>query len=180
MADGGEEDDGTRECLDLWEIIAKRVNTFFRPGHGSFGDLMDAWIRHPQAQKRMFGITRAASHALDPAGKQAARGNAQDQREERLGVIFQRRHDCIHNGDRPKVAPQLREHSGTVLKVIEDIEFLVLGCDEHINIEFRQFPLNHGCPAGIIAQAGYSSRIRLASSDPRSWPVGPSMATIQA
>jgi hypothetical protein len=42
-----------------------------------------------------------------------------------------------------------------VLKVIEDIEFLVRRCDEHINAEFREFLLGIGCPAATVAQAGY-------------------------
>ena len=74
---------------------------------------------------------------------------------ERYGSIFQRRHDCIHNCDRPKVSPQALVKGGTVFKVIEDIEFLVSRCNEHINTEFRQFLRGTGCHPGIIAQAGY-------------------------
>ena len=64
-------------------------------------------------------------------------------------MIFQRRHDCIHNCDRPKIAPQALALGGTVLKVIEDVDFLVLRCDEHINSEFRAFL------AGVSARGGY-------------------------
>ncbi len=73
----------------------------------------------------------------------------------RFGEIFQRRHDCIHNCDRPKVAPQVLAGAGTVLKVIEDVEFLVRRCDEHINAEFRHFLLSTGCPPAVVGQAGY-------------------------
>jgi hypothetical protein len=44
---------------------------------------------------------------------------------------------------------------GTVLKVIEDVDFLVGRCDAHINAEFRQFLIETGCPPTIVAQAGY-------------------------
>jgi hypothetical protein len=42
-----------------------------------------------------------------------------------------------------------------VPKVIQDIEFLVNRCDEHINAEFRQFLVDAGCLAATITQAGY-------------------------
>ena len=75
--------------------------------------------------------------------------------QERFGRIIQRRHDCIHNCDRPRVAPQPLAHARVVLKVIQDVEFLVARCDEHITGEFRQFLLDCGCPVSIVAQAGY-------------------------
>ncbi len=70
-------------------------------------------------------------------------------------MIIQRRHDCIHNCDRPKMAPQPLVKGGTVIKVIEDVEFLVNRCDDHINVEFREFLRLCGCPEPIIRQAGY-------------------------
>lgn len=87
--------------------------------------------------------------------KHAAREAAIDQLEERFRTIFQRRHDCIHNCDRPRMMPQPLERSGTVLKVIYDVEFLVNRCDEHINSEFREFLVGVGCSAATIARAGY-------------------------
>ena len=81
--------------------------------------------------------------------------DAQEQMEERYRDHFQRRHDCIHNCDRPRVSPQALHLGGTVLKVIQDAEFLVQRCDEHINAEFREFLLRIGCPPAIVAQAGY-------------------------
>ena len=54
-----------------------------------------------------------------------------------------------------KVAPQPLVKGGTVIKVIEDVEFLVTRCDEHIHGEFRQFLLRCGCPPAIVSQAGY-------------------------
>ena len=75
--------------------------------------------------------------------------------KERFAEIFQRRHDCIHNCDRPKLRPQDLARSGTVLKVIQDVEFLVNRCDEHINAEFRQSLIDMGCQAATIAAAGY-------------------------
>jgi hypothetical protein len=53
------------------------------------------------------------------------------------------------------MSPQPLDKSGTVLKVIQDIDYLVHRCDEHINAEFRQFLAGAGCRAAIISQAGY-------------------------
>ena len=53
--------------------------------------------------------------------------------EDRFREIFQRRHDCIHNCDRPRVKPQPLTAADVVRRVLEDVEFLVCRCDEHIN-----------------------------------------------
>ena len=39
------------------------------------------------------------------------------------------------------MTPQPLEKASTVVKVIEDVEFLVNRCDEHVAIEFRHFLL---------------------------------------
>ncbi len=145
-----------RENVLKLDRIKSLFNKFFRDDHRIFGDaLLDDWIANPLSNKRLFGITRANYAALNPAGKGAARRNAKARMEERFASIFQRRHDCIHNCDRPKVSPQELVKGGTVFRVIEDVEFVVNGCDEHINAEFRQFLLGCGCPPAIVNQAGY-------------------------
>jgi hypothetical protein len=148
-------EDVERENVLSLDEVKKLFNKFFRNGHKFFGDLVEPWIGHPRAKKRLFGITRRAHAQLSATDQHAARRLAQDQMEERLGKIIQRRHDCIHNCDRPKMAPQPLVKGGTVIKVIEDVEFLVNRCDEHINREFREFLLLCGCPPAIVAQAGY-------------------------
>jgi hypothetical protein len=137
------------------EEIQKLFNKFFRKGHRFYADLLDSWITHPQSSKRLFGVTQAAYTALAPADKDSARKIAQERMDKRYGLILQRRHDCIHNCDRPKVSPQLLVKGDTVVRVIEDVEFLVNRCDEHINAEFRQFLLDARCSATIVGQAGY-------------------------
>jgi hypothetical protein len=144
-----------RETVLSLDTIQSLFNKFFRPHQRLFGDLLDGWITHADAKKRVFGITRSAYNALPSAGKDAARQDAKQHMQDRFGDIFQRRHDCIHNCNRPKVSPQPLALAGTVLKVIQDVEFLVSRCNEHINSEFRQFLLDNHCPAAIVAQAGY-------------------------
>ena len=81
----------------------------------------------------MDNITKdPAYNALDPAGKNAARRQAKTHFQERYGDLFQRRHDCIHNCDRPRMSPQPIDKRGTLLNVIQDVEFFVNRCDEHI------------------------------------------------
>jgi hypothetical protein len=145
----------SRENILSLSTIQTFFNKFFREEHKLFGDVLDAWIMLSDSKKRLFGITRTAYDALDDAGKNAARRQAKTQLQERYGQLFQRRHDCIHNCDRPRVSPQPLKLGGTVIKVIEDVEFLVHRCDEHINTEFREFLQGIGCSGATIAQAGY-------------------------
>lgn len=56
------------------------------------------------------------------------------------------------------MSPQPLERSGTVLKVIQDVEFLVNRCDDHIDSGFREFLIRVGCSPATIAQAGYQIR----------------------
>ncbi len=136
--------------------IQELFNRFLRHDRRFYRDLvLDSWIAHPESSRRLFGITRTGFAALDPADKGAARVVAKKQMDERFRSIFQRRHDCIHNCDRPKVSPQELASGGTVVKVIQDVEFLVGRCDEHIAAEFRQFLGDAGCPPAIVNQAGY-------------------------
>jgi hypothetical protein len=144
-----------RETVLSLDTIQSLFNKFLRKGQRFFGDVLDVWITHPDAQKRIFGITRTAYASLDRAAKDEARKEAKETLHDRYAMILQRRHDCIHNCDRPRVSPQPLKLAGTVLKVIDDVDFLIKRCDEHLAKEFRQFLIDAGCPAAIIAQAGY-------------------------
>ena len=149
-----------RKMMDRENVISLKAvqdlfNKFFRTGRKFFRDHLDGWMSRPDAKIRLFGISQADYLARKPQGKHTAREAAIDQFEERFRKIFQRRHDCIHNCDRPRMSPQPLERGGTVVKVIQDIEFLVNRCDEHITSEFREFLLRAGCSAATIAQAGY-------------------------
>ncbi|MEO6807663.1 MAG: hypothetical protein ABI353_00930 [Isosphaeraceae bacterium] len=144
-----------RENVISLSTVQTLFNKFFRKGHKFFRDQFGAWMSRPDAKTRLFGVLPAAYIAKNSQDKSAAREAAIDQFEERFRTIFQRRHDCIHNCDRPRVSPQPLDKGGTVLKVIQDVEFLVHRSDEHINAEFRQFLVGAKCSAVTIAQAGY-------------------------
>ncbi len=144
-----------RENVIKFAAIQTLFNKFFRRGRKFFRDLLDAWISRPDARIRLFGLTRVDYLAMNEADKHVARETANDQLEDRFRAIFQRRHDCIHNCDRPRMSPQPLDKGGTVLKVIQDVEYLVRRSDEHITTEFRQFLVDVGCSSATIAQAGY-------------------------
>jgi hypothetical protein len=149
-----------RKMMDRENVISLAAvqtlfNKFFRKDHKFFRDQLDTWMTRPDARIRLFGVSPTDYIAMTDPDRHTARETAIDQFEERFRTIFQRRHDCIHNCDRPRVSPQPLDKGGTVLKVIQDIEFLVNRCDEHINAEFREFLVGVGCSLATIAQAGY-------------------------
>jgi hypothetical protein len=144
-----------RENVISLSAVQTLFNKFFRKGHKFFHNLLDDWISHPDSKIRLFGVSHADYAAMTDADKHVARGGANEQLEDRFRAIFQRRHDCIHNCDRPRMSPQPLDKGGTVLKVIQDVEFLVNRCDNHITTEFRQFLVGVGCSPATIAQAGY-------------------------
>jgi hypothetical protein len=144
-----------RENVLSLATIQSLFNKFFREDRRFFAPLFDAWMAHPEAKPRLFGVTRSTYLAMTPAEKNEARKLAKQQFQDRFAVIFQRRHDCIHNCDRPRMSPQPLDKGGTVSKVLQDVEFLVNRCDEHITSELRQFLSEIGCSAATIGQAGY-------------------------
>lgn len=135
--------------------IQEFFNKFFRKGHKLFGDQFDAWMSRQDAKIRLFGTTSAEYLAMTKSEQGQARATAKKQFEERFGTIFQRRHDCIHNCDRPRMSPQPLSKGGTVLKVNQDVEFLVHRCDEHFHSEFPEFLRGAGCSQATISQTGY-------------------------
>jgi hypothetical protein len=143
-----------RETVLSLATIQSLFNKFFREDRRFFHGLLDAWMTHLDAKPRLFGITPGAYRALTPADKDKARRRAMEQLKDRFGAIFQRRHDCIHNCDRPRMSPQPLD-GVAVLRAIQDVEFLVFRCNEHIDAEFRQFLIGIGCSARTIGRAGY-------------------------
>jgi hypothetical protein len=134
--------------------IQTLFNKFFRPNQRFFRELLPNWIVHPNAPRHLFGITAARFTALPANLQSRAVAAAQTRLEDLFRQIIQRRHDCIHNCDRPRVKPQPLD-ADEVRDVLQDVEFLVRRCDEHINGEFRQFLLGIGCPAAIVGRVGY-------------------------
>ena len=147
-----------RENVLSLKTIQDLFNKFLPSRKHCFQDLLPSWIQSPTAKKRLFGVTAKQFLAL-PAhptqAREAATKSARQVLERRFHKIFQRRHDCIHSCDRPRVSPQLIGSHGTALKVIEDVEFVVTKCDSHLASEFRQFLVQIGCTNATITSVGY-------------------------
>lgn len=121
------------------EKMKKLFNHFFRDNHKLFNqNSIDLWILHADAKQRHFGINRTTYRALTPAQKGPARKSALEQFSARLDIIFQRRHDCIHNCDRPKVALQTITDSSAE-KALQDVGFLVTRCHDALAAEFPEY-----------------------------------------
>jgi hypothetical protein len=136
--------------------VQKLFKPFFRDNQKLLGNVIDDWITRPRATAHLFGIT-AANYAAVSSGrpKTKARKAAQTAMTRRLGQLIQRRHDCIHNCDRPQNVPQPIGNSGSVRNVIRDITFFVDNCNSHIDIEFGLFPDRIGCNAVTKNALGY-------------------------
>ena len=104
-----------RETVISLKSVQDLFNRFFRDRQKFFRDQLDAWMARPDAKIRLFGVTQADYLVEGDPEKRMARDAAMDQFKERFRVIFQRRHDCIHNCDRPRVSPQPLDKGGTVL-----------------------------------------------------------------
>lgn len=99
---------------------------------------LEPWIRHSDAKVRVFGISARDYGQLTPAQKPAAKESALEKLNGRFELIFQRRHDCIHNCDRPKLSPQTITCEQTE-KTIEDVSFLVERMHESLIVEFPSY-----------------------------------------
>lgn len=118
--------------------IKALFNQFFPNKKGLLSrDRVLSWIGDPQVKHRHFGTSAAQLAATDPADLVEKKEKALTHFESKFITIFQRRHDCIHCCDRPKMAVQTINLLA-VQKKIEDVEFLVNRC--HAELAAR-FPL---------------------------------------
>lgn len=130
--------------------IKELFNVFFRDSHKLFnaeGAPLNRWIEKQQTMNRLFGFQRTQYRKAGTA-KSTLKKSAVKQMEERLTMIFQRRHDCIHNCDRPKTAVVDRNITPNYVRdVIVDIEYIVQRCQEDLISEFPIFLTNLGFSA---------------------------------
>ena len=125
-----------KESVLSLEEIKGLFNQFCRDGQKIANvDTIEAFILRPKSHFRLFGISKTDYRRLSGDAKETTKKQALRHFEERFQEIFQRRNDCIHNCDRPKIAIQIIRKT-QVEKVIEDIEFLVNVCNDILLIEF--------------------------------------------
>ena len=133
-----------KKIRDLFNHFCDDQNKFVNQ------NTIGSWITHRAAKKRMFGIAASEYRSRSDCDKRAARDAARRILEQRFQTIFQRRHDCIHNCDRPKIALQ-GIGEAAVQKVIEDVEFLVNRCEETLRQEFSSYLARLGFEASVRA-----------------------------
>jgi hypothetical protein len=119
--------------------IKQLFNQFFRQGHKLPNeDSIETWLLHRDSKMRLFGITKTAYRALPAQAKSKSKKDAIAHFTDHFGALFQRRHDCIHNCDRPKVALQTISDA-KVGKCVQDVCFLVERCQESLLAEFPEY-----------------------------------------
>ena len=106
-------------------------------------DTIGDWIDGPHSRQRLFGITRQNYRALAPNLVGTQKTKSVKKFENRMNTIFQRRHDCIHNCDRPKQAVQGISRT-FVEKATLDLVFFVERFDEHLREEYPKYLRNLG------------------------------------
>lgn len=137
-----------QSVLSLDEV-RKLFNGFCRDAHKVFCNAhFDSWIVHRDAKQRLFGVSATAYRRLTGTNRNTQREQSWRQFESRFDSIFQRRHDCIHNCDRPKVAVNTQGLShDQVAKVIDDVTFLVQRFEDVMVGEFEQWLVSLGASA---------------------------------
>ncbi len=128
--------------------VKKLFNHFFDDGEKILTErTIESWILHSDSRYRMWGMSPQDYKRRVRDGEQGkARKEALSKYGTRMRVIFQRRHDCIHNCDRPKSAIQSISRQQTS-KAIDDIEFLVYRCHEAFDCGFPKYLDNCGFSA---------------------------------
>ncbi len=135
--------------------VQQLFNPFLRKDETLIRKVIDRWIRSPNATARVFGRSPNSYIALSSKSQRKALEDIEEKVEERFKSIIQRRHDCIHNCDRPKSRPQYVRSPGTVLNVVRDIVFLVENFNGHVDSEFSVFLDGIGCTGATKNKLGY-------------------------
>ncbi|TIH06223.1 hypothetical protein D8779_20460 [Pseudomonas leptonychotis] len=115
--------------------------------------MMEHWLLRRGAKQRLAGITATAYRRLSPADQNTQKKAMLEKLTNRFSSIIQRRHDCIHNCDRPKVT-LLSITAIDAQKTIEDIEYLVAELNQHIDSNLRRHLLSIGCSRTLVRRVG--------------------------
>ena len=144
-----------RENILSLSIVQNHFNKFCRDGHKLFDGVVADWITRCPDPKAVFKL-KATAFSTTGTPRDQLKKTAKAALNERFNkCIFQRRHDCIHNCDRPRVKPQRLPKAATVLEVIRDVRFLAEQFDLHISTEFGFFLAGLGFSKATMAQVEY-------------------------
>lgn len=133
-----------RELIEDENVLSiKKIRSLFNHFFLGEGKIISnatvcQWMAHRDAKRRCFGMSPTAFRQLTGRPKSTAVEVGMRSLMTRFEEIFQRRHDCIHNCDRPRIAiqtitvPQAK-------KVLVDITFLVSRCQEIMKKEYLDY-----------------------------------------
>lgn len=148
-----------RELIEDENVLSlKKIKDLFNQFFPEGGKLLttatiEPWILDGHARVRHFGMTPTAYRALTAGAKASARGRALEKFQAYFVNVFQRRHDCIHNCDRPKMALQSIAAT-TVEKRIDDIRFLVHRSHADLLAAFPLYLRRCGVSGSVRARVG--------------------------
>lgn len=138
-----------REIIEKENVLSIKqikdlLNIFCRDGHKLLTqETIENWILHDNVCQRHFGISKHQYNQKQGSAKSKAKKVALEHLGRRMQSIFQRRHDCIHNCDRPKYAIQSITEDKT-RKALEDVDFIVCRCTDHLRNEYPLYLNSRG------------------------------------
>lgn len=136
-----------KKIKDIFNHFLSNNRGFIKQSSKSF----DEWILHKESKFRMFGVYKSEYRNSTSTQRTNYKKKALDKFLSHYSEIFQRRHDCIHNCDRPKIKIQTNKiRDNYVNKVIYDLKFLVKRCNEELIVEFPKY----------LRRCGFSSSTR--------------------
>jgi hypothetical protein len=136
------------------EKVQTIFNPFLRDGHKLFDGVIDFWMSDPDATAICFGVKRSVFLQSTKSQRVKLRKAGKKNLMKRFRGLYQRRHDCIHNCDRPKISV-IPITEGQVRNVIKDVKFVVTHFEDHINSEYPLFLRLHNFGNPTINHVGY-------------------------
>jgi len=135
--------------------IRELINPFLSKDHKLFEEsVIDALMKNYNAPQRLVGTTKTAYRNLRGQNRKNAQTKIREKISSRFKLICQRRNDCIHNCDRPKLALQ-KISATTCIFAIRDIDLFVRFCDTHLESQFNALLLANGADAVTRNAVGY-------------------------
>lgn len=110
--------------------LKELFNPALQPGHKLWENVVRDFIH--LGRRRLTGIDAAGYAALSGVKRQKAGKVAASSVLRRIGEIVQRRHDIVHNCDRPKSAKQ-KLTLAAAKKMLSDIQAFVTILDDHLD-----------------------------------------------
>jgi hypothetical protein len=106
------------------------LNPALTKGHKLWVEMIEDYIALDR--KRLTGVDKTGFASLQSNKKNEARKEAQGVLLNRIGEVIKRRHDIVHNCDRPKTAPQVLTLPAAK-KMLADAESFGKVLDDHLD-----------------------------------------------